>query len=98
MQLHLAVAIGKEREHKEGEPIGGRLVEGAQQARRVAVSRLPAQQILGLLAAVPPEILLQQIDHRPQMAGFLYIDLEQVAQIVKRRGGAAEMALLLNRS
>ena len=46
----------------------------------------------------PPEILLQQVDHRPQMAGLLDIDLEQVAQIVKRRGGAAEMALLLDRS
>ena len=98
MQLHLAVAIGEEREHEEGEPVRGRLVEGAQQARAVAVARLAAQQILGLLAPVAAEIFLQQIDHRPQVAGLLDIDLEQVAQIVERRRGAAEMALLLDRS
>ena len=97
MQLHLAVAIGEERKHEEGEPVRRRLVEGTEQTRAVAVARLPAQQILGLLAAVAPEIFLQQVDHRPQMAGLLDIDLEQIAQIVERRRGAAEMALLLDR-
>ena len=61
------------------------------------VARAPAQQLLGLLAAVAAEIFVQQIDHRPQMAAFLDIDLEQVAHVVERRRGPAEMALLLDR-
>ena len=52
---------------------------------------------LRLLAAVAAEIFLQEIDHRPEMAAFLDIDLEHVAHVVERRRGLAEMALLLDR-
>jgi hypothetical protein len=40
---------------------------------------------------------VQQVDHRPQVAAFLDVDLEQVAQVVERRRGVAEQALLLDR-
>ncbi len=51
----------------------------------------------GLLAAVAAEELLQQVDHRPEVAAFLDVDLEQVSQVVERRRGQAEVALLLDR-
>jgi hypothetical protein len=76
---------------------GRRLVEGAEHARMVGIARRPAQQLLGLLAPVAAEILVQQVDHRPQMPALLDIDLEQVAHVVERRRGLAEMALLLDR-
>src|SRR5262249_9937941 len=59
-------------------------------------SALPAQQLVRLLAAVAPEILVEQVDHRPQVPAFLDVDLEQVAHVVKRGRGLAEMALLLD--
>src|ERR1700692_3932846 len=49
------------------------------------------------LAALAAEIFLQQVDHRPEMAAFLDIDLEQVAQVVERGRGLAEITLLLDR-
>ena len=52
---------------------------------------------LGLLAAVAAEIFLQDVDHRPEVAAFLDIDLEHVAHVVERGRGLAEMALLLDR-
>ncbi len=73
------------------------LVERAEHARRIDAAGAAAQQVLGLLAAVAAEIFVQEIDHRPQMAAFLDIDLEQIAHVVERRGGLAEMALLLDR-
>ena len=51
----------------------------------------------GLLAAVGAEIFLQQIDHRPEVAAFLDVHLEQVAHVVERGRGLAEIALLLDR-
>jgi hypothetical protein len=42
-------------------------------------------------------VRVQQVDHRPQVAAFLDVDLEDVAQVVERRARAAEMALLLDR-
>ena len=72
------------------------LVEGAEHARLVGVAGAALQQALGLLAAVLAEILLQQVDHRPQVAAFLDVDLEQVAHVVERRRGLAEVALLLD--
>jgi len=48
------------------------------------------------LASVGAEIFLQQVDHRPQMAAFLDVDLEQVAQVIERGRGLAEIALLLD--
>ena len=96
-ELHLAVAVGEEREHVERQPVRRRLVEGAEHARLVGVAGAALQQLLGLLAAVAAEIFLQQVDHRPEVAAFLDIDLEHVAHVVERRRGLAEMALLLDR-
>ena len=96
LQLHLAVAIGEEREHEEGQPIGRLLVEGAQHARLVVVAGAAVQQLIGLLASVLAEILLQQIDHGPQMPAFLDVHLEQVAHVVERGRRLAEKALLLD--
>ena len=87
-QLHLAVAVGEEREHEERQPVRRRLVERAQHARTVLIAGTAAQQFLRLLAPVAAEVFLQQIDHGPEMAAFLDIHLEQVAQVVERRRGA----------
>src|SRR5215470_7085221 len=96
-KLVLAVAIGEVREHQVREPVGRLLVEGAQDARLVAIARAPLQERLGLLAAVAAEVGVEQIDHRPEVAALLDVDLEQVAQVVERRAGPAQMALLLDR-
>ena len=96
-QLHLAVTVGEEREHVERQPVRRRFVERAEHARLVGVAGAALQQLGGFLAAVAAEIFLQQIDHRPEMAAFLDIDLKHVAQVVERRRGLAEMALLLDR-
>ena len=97
LELHLAVAVGEIGEHEERQPIRRLLVERAQHARRIGIAGAALQQCFRLLAAVGAEIFLQQIDHRPEMAAFLDVDLEQVAQVVKRWRGLAEMALLLDR-
>ena len=96
-ELHLAVAVGEEREHVERQPVRRRLVEGAEHARLVGVAGAALQQFLRLLAAVAAEIFLQQVDHRPEVAALLDVDLEHVAHVVERRRGLAEMALLLDR-
>src|SRR5271154_4822260 len=96
-QLILAVAVGEMREHEVREPVGRLLVERAEDARIVRIARSPHQQCVGLFAAVASEVSVQQIDHRPQMAPFLDVDLEQIAQIVKRRAGPAQVALLFDR-
>ena len=73
-----------------------RLVERAEDARLVGIARAALQQLLGLLAAVAAEVRVEQVDHRPQVTAFLDVDLEQVAQVVERRRGRAEDALLLD--
>ena len=97
LELHLAVAVGEEGEHVEREPVRRRLVEGAEHARLVGVAGAALQQLLGLLAAVAAEILLQDVDHGPEVAALLDVDLEHVAHVVERGRGLAEMALLLDR-
>jgi hypothetical protein len=96
LQLHLAVAVGEIGEHEEGQPVRRLLVEGAEHPRAIRVARAAAQQLIGLLATVAAEIFLQQVDHCPEMAAFLDIDLEQIAHVVERGRGLAEMALLLD--
>src|SRR4029079_11120684 len=91
------VRSGEEGEHVEGEPVRRRLVEGAEHARLVGVAGAPLQQLLGLLAAIAAEIFLQDVDHGPEMPSFLDIDLQDVAHVVERGRGLAEMALLLDR-
>ena len=39
---------------------------------------------------------MQQIDHRPQVTALFDVHLKQVAQVVQRRRGVAEQALLLD--
>src|SRR5437763_15325465 len=97
MQLHLAVAVGEEGEHEKRQPVRRRLVEGAEETRAVPVAREGAQQILGLLAPVAAEIFLGEVEHRTEVLGLLDVELEQGAQGVERRGGAAVKALLLVR-
>ena len=41
---------------------------------------------------------MQQIDHGPEVAALLDVHLEDVAQVVHRRAGLAQEALLLDRS
>ena len=87
LQLHLAVAVGEVGEHEERQPVRRLLVEGAEHARRLLRAGAAAQQIVGLVAPVGAEIFVQQIDHRPEMAAFLDIDLKQVAHVVERGRG-----------
>ncbi len=95
-ELVLAVAVGEVREHEERQPVGRLLVERAEDPRVVGVARAALEQRFGFLAAVAAEVRVQQVDHRPQMAAFLDVDLEEVAQIVERRAGEPEMPLLLD--
>ena len=75
-QLILAVAVGEESEHQIRQPVGGGLVESPQDAGTVDVAGMTRQQQFGLFPPVAPEIGVQQIDHRPQMAPLFHIDLE----------------------
>src|SRR6185312_17058468 len=95
-ELILPVAIGEKREHQVSEPVRRRFVERAEDTRMVRAAGAPHQQGIRLLAPVASEVGVQQIDHRPQMARLLDVNLKEVAQIVKRRGGASEMALLFD--
>ncbi len=96
-KLHLAVTVGEIGEHEERQPVGRCFVERSQHARMVFGTRLTLQQHVGFLATVGTEVFLQQIHHGPQMAAFFHVHLEQVAHVVKRRRGLAQMALLFNR-
>ena len=96
-KLHLAVAVGEIGEHEEGKPVRRLLVEGAEHARSLLRTRLPAQQPVSFLAAIGAEIFVQQVDHRPEMAAFLDVHLEQVAHVVERGRRLAEVALLFHR-
>jgi hypothetical protein len=71
-------------------------VEGAEDARLVGVAAAALEQGLGLLAAVATEVRVQQVDHRPQVAALLHVDLEEVAEVVQAGAGLAEQALLLD--
>ena len=96
-ELVLPVPVGEVGEHEERQPVGRLLVERAEDARRVDVAGVALQQRLGLLAARAAEVGVQQVDHRPEVTAFLDVHLEQVAQVVQRRRGLAEAALLLDR-
>ena len=95
-QLIFAVAIGEEGEHEIGQPIRRMFVEGAKNARPIDVARAPFQEPLGFFAPVAAKMRVQQIGHGPQVPAFFDVDLKEVAQIVKRRAGEAEHALLLD--
>src|SRR4029079_3463571 len=95
-QLRLAVAVGEHREHEEIQPVLDRFVEGVENAWLIAIPALASQKFLCLVAAVPAEIRMQQIHHRPQMTAFLDVHLKQVSEIVQTRAPLAEPALLLD--
>ena len=82
-ELHLAVAIGKGREHEERQPVRRCLVERAQNSRLVGVAGSSLEQILGLLPAITAEVFLQQVDHRPEMASLFDVDLEEITHVIK---------------
>ena len=96
-ELVLAVAVREEAEHEEGQPVRGLLVEGPQDPGLVVVARAPLQQRLRLLAPVAAEVGVEQVHHRPEMPPFFHVDLEEVAQVVERRAGTAQVPLLLHR-
>ena len=96
-ELVLAVAVSEVGERQEREPVGRLLVERIQDAGIVGIARVPLQQGLGLLPPVAAEVGVEQVHHRPQMAAFLDVDLEEVAQVIQRRGGVAEVSLLFHR-
>src|SRR5713101_6959322 len=96
-ELVLAVPVGEEAEHEEREPVRRPLVEGAQDAGLVVVARAALQERLRLLAAVAAEVGVEDVHHRPQVAALLDIDLEEIAQVVERRAGPAQVPLLLHR-
>src|SRR5690606_23297820 len=54
------------------------------------------EQRLGLLPAVAAEVGVQEVDHRPEVAAFLHVDLEEVPQVVEARAVRAELPLLLD--
>ena len=63
----------------------------------VDVARVALEHRVGLVPPVPTEVAVEQVDHRPQVATLLDVDLEQVAEVVEARGGRPEVALLLDR-
>ena len=96
LQLEFSVAVGEVREHVKAEPVADGLVERAKNARLVGVAGVALEQLFGFFAAIAPEVRVQQIHHRPQVAAFFDVHLKQIAQIVERRRGVAEHALLLD--
>ena len=96
-ELELAVAVGEVGEHEEAQPVRRLFIEGLQNARVVLLAGTTLQQRFAFLAAVAAEVLVQQVDHGPQVPAFFDIDLEQVAQVVLAGAGQAQMALLLDR-
>src|SRR5580704_8976590 len=40
---------------------------------------------------------MQEIDHRPQVASFLHVDLKNISQVVEGRAGQAQCLLLFDR-
>lgn len=96
-QLELAITVGEIGEHEETQPVWRGFVEGAQDARIVRVPAAALQQALGFIAAIAAKMLVQQINHGPQVAAFLDVDLVEVAQVIHAGGGQAEVTLLLDR-
>jgi hypothetical protein len=60
------------------------------------VAAAALEQLLRLLAAVAPELAVQQVHHGPEVPALLDVHLEEVPQVVEAGGGVAEQALLLD--
>ena len=95
-ELHLAVTVGEISEHEERQPIRRVFVECAEDAGVVLLSALALEERLRFFAAVLAEIFHKKIDHRPQVAPFLDVDLEEIAHVVEAWRGRTEEALLLD--
>ena len=96
-ELELTVTVCEVGEHEEGQPVGGLLVEGLQDAGIVFVAAVALQQSIGFFTAVSAKVFVQQVHHGPQVTAFFHVNLEQVAQVVHARGCEAQVALLLHR-
>ena len=96
-QLELAVPVGEVGEEEERQPVRRLLVERAEDAGVVGIARVAQQHLVGLVPPVPAEVAVQEVDHRPQVAALLDVDLEEVAHVVEARRGEAQPALLLDR-
>ncbi|EWS63643.1 hypothetical protein Y695_03123 [Hydrogenophaga sp. T4] len=96
-ELELAVAVGEVGEHEEGQPVGRLFVEGFEDARVVGVAAVAFQESFAFFAAVLAEVLVQQVDHGPEVAAFFDVHLKEVAQVVLTGAGQAQVALLLDR-
>src|SRR5258708_5130192 len=79
-KLEFAVAICEKCEHVKSQPIRRRFVERAENARVIGVSGTPRKQGLRFLAAIAPEVAVQQVHHGPKVAAFLDVYLENVSQ------------------
>src|SRR5262245_18412922 len=82
-ELILAVAVGEEAEHEVGEPVRRLLVEGAEDARLVAVSRAALEQRLRFLTPVAAKVGVEEVDHGPEVPSLLHVDLEQVTKVIE---------------
>src|SRR5262245_11232447 len=82
-ELILAVAVGEEAEHEVGEPVRRLLVEGAEDARLVAVSRAALEQRLRFLTPVAAKVGVAEVDHGPEVPSLLHVDLEQVTKVIE---------------
>jgi hypothetical protein len=94
--MNRVVAVREHGEHEEVQPIVDGLVERVQNAGLVAVAALPREQVFRLVAAVPAEVRVQQIDHRPQVPAFLDVHLKQVPEIVQAWTAMSQPALLFH--
>ncbi len=70
-KLEFSVAIGEEREHVEGEPVGRGLVEGAENAGIVGVAGAAIEQGFGFFAAVAAEVAVEEDRPSPRDGGLL---------------------------
>jgi hypothetical protein len=95
-KLVLAVAVGEHREHEEVEPVVDGRVERAEDPGLVGVAAAALEEFFRFLAAIAAEVAVEKVNHRPQVTAFLDVDLEEIAQVIKRGRGEAEQALLLD--
>ena len=96
-ELEFSITIGEIGEHEECQPVRRPFVEGAEDPRIVLIARAALQQGVGFLAAIATEVPMQQVHHGPQVTALFDVDLKQIAQVIERRAGESEMALLLDR-
>ena len=95
-ELVLPVPVGEHGEQVEVQPVVAGFVERLQDPRPVGVPAVTLEQRVCLLAPVPAEMRVQQVDHGPQVPSLLDVHLEEVPEVVEARGGLPQLALLLD--